>query len=50
MENVLSGVNKTILEAPGVTPYLPLPALRPRATTTVEVPQTPQQTQQGGAQ
>ena len=26
MEQVLSKVNKTIVEAPGVTPYLPLPA------------------------
>ena len=25
MERVLSKVNKTIIEAPGVTPYLPLP-------------------------
>jgi membrane protease subunit HflK len=25
MEQVLSKVNKTIVEAPGVTPYLPLP-------------------------
>ena len=28
MEQVLSKVDKTIVEAPGVTPYLPLPALR----------------------
>jgi len=42
MEGVLSGVNKTIIEANGVTPYLPLPAIRPRPTATVEVaePQT----------
>jgi membrane protease subunit HflK len=25
MEDVLSKVDKTIVEAPGVTPYLPLP-------------------------
>jgi membrane protease subunit HflK len=30
MERVLSKVDKTIVEAPGVTPYLPLPALRRR--------------------
>jgi membrane protease subunit HflK len=39
MEKVLSGVNKTIVEANGVTPYLPLPAMRPQTrtpTTTVE--------------
>jgi len=48
MEKVLSGVNKTIIEADGVTPYLPLPAIRPRPTGTVEVTQ-PQQPQ-GGAQ
>lgn len=28
MEQVLSKVNKTIVDAPGVTPYLPLPAVR----------------------
>jgi len=28
MEQVLSKVDKTIIEAPGVTPYLPLPELR----------------------
>lgn len=28
MEQVLSKVNKTIIEAPGVTPYLPLPQLQ----------------------
>ncbi len=30
MEQVLSRVDKTIVEAPGVTPYLPLPAIRAR--------------------
>jgi len=44
MEKVLAGVNKTIVEAPGVTPYLPLPAVRPTTrvpTPTVEAgPQT----------
>ena len=28
MEQVLSRVNKTIIEAPGVTPYLPLPEVQ----------------------
>jgi membrane protease subunit HflK len=38
MEKVLSGVNKTIIEANGVTPYLPLPAVRPapRPSATAE--------------
>ena len=31
MESVLSKVDKTIVEAPGVTPYLPLPEVRARA-------------------
>jgi membrane protease subunit HflK len=31
MERVLSKTDKTILEAPGVTPYLPLPEIRKRA-------------------
>ncbi len=29
MEQVLAKTNKTIVEAPGVTPYLPLPGVRP---------------------
>jgi membrane protease subunit HflK len=28
MEQVLSKVDKTIVETPGVTPYLPLPAVK----------------------
>jgi membrane protease subunit HflK len=28
MEQVLSKVDKTIIEAPGVTPFLPLPQLQ----------------------
>jgi membrane protease subunit HflK len=28
MEQVLSRVDKTIIEAPGVTPYLPLPQVQ----------------------
>jgi membrane protease subunit HflK len=30
MERVLSKVDKTVVEAPGVVPYLPLPAVRPK--------------------
>ena len=30
MEDVLAKSNKTVVEAPGVTPYLPLPELRRR--------------------
>lgn len=33
MESVLSKTDKTIVEAPGVTPYLPLPEVRRRAVT-----------------
>jgi len=40
MEQVLSKVDKTILEAPGVTPYLPLPQVQK------SVPQTQQETRQ----
>lgn len=36
MERVLSRVDKTILEAPGVTPYLALPELKKRAAPVVE--------------
>jgi membrane protease subunit HflK len=28
MEEVLSKVDKTVIEAPGVTPYLPLPQVQ----------------------
>ncbi|WP_084584068.1 protease modulator HflK [Sphingomonas azotifigens] len=35
METVLAKTNKTVIEAPGVNSYLPLPALR-RGTATVE--------------
>jgi membrane protease subunit HflK len=31
MEDVLSKVDKTVIEAPGVTPYLPLPEAKARA-------------------
>jgi modulator of FtsH protease HflK len=37
MERVLSKVDKTIVEAPGVTPYLPLPELNRRARPAEEV-------------
>ena len=33
MEQVLSKVNKTIVEVPGVTPYLPLPQVNKRRST-----------------
>lgn len=50
MEAVLAKSNKTIVEAPGVTPYLPLPAVR-GGTTQPQVQQQAQQSQpQGGAQ
>ncbi|MBX7527820.1 protease modulator HflK [Qipengyuania sp. 1NDH10] len=44
MERVLSKTDKTIVEAPGVTPYLPLPEIRRRAqqsqpATTVTAPE-----------
>lgn len=39
MEQVLARTNKTIVETPGVTPYLPLPGVRPETGKT----------QQGGA-
>jgi membrane protease subunit HflK len=41
MEQVLSKVDKTIVEAPGVTPYLPLPEVKK---------QQQQQNQQGEQQ
>jgi membrane protease subunit HflK len=31
MEKVLENVDKTIVEAPGVTPYLPLPEVKKQA-------------------
>lgn len=36
MEDVLSKVDKTIVETPGVTPYLPLPELKKRAEAAPE--------------
>jgi membrane protease subunit HflK len=42
MEAVLRGTDKTIVEAEGVTPYLPLPEIRKRATAPqpITVPQS----------
>jgi membrane protease subunit HflK len=42
MEQVLSRTNKTIVEAPGVTPYLPLPAVRGGGGTPAETTVRPQ--------
>ena len=33
MERVLQNVDKTIVETPGVVPYLPLPEIQKRAAT-----------------
>ncbi len=44
MERVLAKVDKTIVDAPGVAPYLPLPEIRRRAAPTpapAETPATP---------
>lgn len=38
MESVLSKTDKTIVEAPGVTPYLPLPEVRRRSVTPPAAP------------
>ena len=44
MEQILSRTNKTIVEAPGVTPYLPLPGMRPGGGTAQQAqPQAQQQ-------
>ena len=53
MERVLAQTDKMIVEARGVTPYLPLPELRRRATAsppeiTAEAPTPRPSTQQGG--
>ena len=52
MERVLSQTDKTIIEADGVTPYLPLPEVRRRArqsapATTVTAPTAPATTNEG---
>ena len=36
MERILSQVDTTVIEAPGVTPYLPLPGLQPRRQPEAE--------------
>jgi membrane protease subunit HflK len=36
MERVLQNVDKTIVEAPGVTPYLPINQTRPPAAAIAE--------------
>lgn len=42
MEQVLRGTDKTIIEADGVTPYLPLPEVRARSQGTNPITVTPQ--------
>lgn len=39
MESVLGKVDKTIIEAPGVTPYLPLPEVKKRSGSAAQDPQ-----------
>lgn len=47
MEQVLAHTNKTIIEAPGVMPYLPLPGLKGKSA---DIQTTPAQPAAGGAQ
>ncbi|MCK0129379.1 protease modulator HflK [Erythrobacter sp. F6033] len=47
MERVLGQTDKTIVEAEGVTPYLPLPELRRRATPPAPITAQAQPTEQG---
>ena len=49
MEQILQKVPKTIIEAPGVTPYLPLPEVQ-RQTQEQHQQQRTQQQQRGGGQ
>lgn len=49
MEQVLSRTNKTIVESPGVTPYLALPAVRGGGGTPAAEPTVRPQAQSGGA-
>lgn len=49
MEQILQKVPKTIIEAPGVTPYLPLPEVQ-RQTQEQQQQQRTQQQQRGGGQ
>ncbi|WP_324826561.1 protease modulator HflK [Qipengyuania zhejiangensis] len=48
MESVLGKTDKTIVEAQGVTPYLPLPEVRRRSQSQAQTP-TPSQQQAPGA-
>jgi modulator of FtsH protease HflK len=48
MERVLQNVDKTIIEAPGVTPYLPLPEVQKRQPQQQQQPQQQSQPQQRG--
>jgi modulator of FtsH protease HflK len=48
MERVLSKNDKVVIEADGVTPYLPLPAMRQRGGEAVAAPNPPTTTAQGG--
>ena len=50
MEEILSKVDKTIVEAPGVTPYLPLSEVNRRRQQQQQQPQQQPQAQQGGGQ
>lgn len=50
MERVLQNVDKTIVEAPGVTPYLPINQTRPPAAAVVQEPQAGNAPRQGGGQ
>ena len=47
---MLAGVNKTIVETGNVTPYLPLPAIRPAPKTPTATATVEAETRQGGAQ
>lgn len=46
MERVLAQTDKAVVEADGVTPYLPLPELRRRANQSAEITARPQQNTQ----
>ncbi|MFC3100075.1 protease modulator HflK [Altererythrobacter lauratis] len=48
MENVLANTDKTIVEATGVTPYLPLPELRRRAAASAAAAAAPAAPVTGG--
>jgi membrane protease subunit HflK len=44
MEKVLAKVDKTVIDAPGITPYLPLPEVRRRAAPAAPAAEQPQTT------